>query len=56
MFNCSCGKALHIKMEYVGTPVTQEREYYCSCGKVYKCVPKDGVLKEVPSVVEKELK
>jgi hypothetical protein len=43
-------------MEYVGTPVDREREYYCVCGAIYKCTPSKGQLEEVSSFVEKELK
>lgn len=41
-----CGKELRVKMQYIGAPLTVEREYYCSCGAVYKGVP-GKELKEV---------
>lgn len=47
MMRCEkCGKELNIKMEYVGAPITIEREYYCSCGAIYKGLPGQK-LKEV---------
>ena len=54
---CNCGRDLALKMEYIGTPIDQEREYYClGCGKVYKGTPKTGKYEEVKTIVEKELK
>jgi len=43
-------------MEYVGTPIDQERHYFCDCGAMYKAIPSKGILEEVSSFVEKELK
>jgi len=53
---CKCGKSLNIKMTYVGTPVDREREYYCICGAIYKGIPSKGILEEVTTFTEKELK
>lgn len=53
---CKCGKQLNIKMEYIGTPVNKEREYFCHCGAIYKGIPSEGKLEEVSTIVEKELK
>ncbi len=55
--NCKkCGKTLNVKMTYVGTPVDREREYYCICGAIYKGIPSKGILEEVTTFTEKELK
>ena len=55
--NCKhCGKTLNIKMEFIGTPVNREREYFCSCGAIYKGIPSEGKLEEITSFVKKELK
>lgn len=51
-----CGRQLNIYMQYIGTPVDREREYYCECGAIYKGIPAKGILEEVNTFVEKELK
>lgn len=53
---CKCGKELMIKMEYIGTPINREREYYCICGAIYKGIPSKDELEEVKTFVDKELK
>lgn len=47
----ACGKDLFIDMRYLGAPLNEDREYYCTCGKRYKGKPL-GKLKEIKNEEE----